>query len=77
MDKCPLCGGRKADGKTTFTVDFGEGVVVVRNVPAIICEQCGEEWLDDETASRLEEVTNKAKEKHTEIEMVPYDKVAS
>ncbi len=77
MVKCPLCGGRKVDGKTTFTVDFGEGFVVVRNVPATICEQCGEEWLDDRTAKKLEKITTTARENHTELEMIPYEKIAS
>ncbi len=31
---CPICGGSKVKGTTTFTVDLGFGVVVVRNVPA-------------------------------------------
>ncbi|MDR4509847.1 MAG: YgiT-type zinc finger protein [Candidatus Brocadiaceae bacterium] len=34
---CPLCGGKKQAGKTTFTVDLGFGVVVVREVPATVC----------------------------------------
>jgi len=38
-DKCPLCGGAKKEGKTTFTVDLGFGVVVVRDVPATVCSQ--------------------------------------
>jgi len=28
--KCPLCGGTKKKGKTTFTADLGFGIVVVR-----------------------------------------------
>ena len=51
---CPICGGNKVKGTTTFTVDLGFGVVVVRNVPAMICEQCGEEWIGSETALKLE-----------------------
>ncbi|WP_340103296.1 type II toxin-antitoxin system MqsA family antitoxin [Rhodohalobacter sp. 8-1] len=39
----PSCGGRTEKGETTFTVDFGSGVVVIRNVPATICSQCGME----------------------------------
>ncbi|MFO7980559.1 MAG: type II toxin-antitoxin system MqsA family antitoxin, partial [Candidatus Aminicenantes bacterium] len=37
---CPSCGGGLEKGETTFTVDFGSGVVVIRNVPATICTQC-------------------------------------
>ena len=39
---CPLCGGEKSHGKTTFAVDFGSGVVVVRDVPALVCNLCGD-----------------------------------
>ena len=37
VNRCPLCGGTKKSGKTTFTADMGFGVVVVRGVPATIC----------------------------------------
>lgn len=77
MDSCPTCGGTKKTGSTTFTVDFGEGVVVVRDVPATICDQCGEEWLDDETSRRLETIVDDARAKNAEFELVPYKKIAS
>jgi YgiT-type zinc finger domain-containing protein len=35
-------------GKTTFTVDLGFGVVVVRDVPATVCSQCGADWISDD-----------------------------
>ena len=35
-DQCPLCGGQKTPGTTTFTADLGSGVVVVRRVRAAI-----------------------------------------
>ena len=67
---CPLCGGRKAAGRTTYTVDLGFGVVVVRNVPAMRCMQCGEEWIDNATSAELERITNEAKAKRHEVEVV-------
>ena len=51
---CPLCKGTKKPGKATFTVETGEGVVVVRNVPAKICDLCGEEWIATNAAKVLE-----------------------
>ncbi|MDQ6631262.1 MAG: type II toxin-antitoxin system MqsA family antitoxin [Verrucomicrobiota bacterium] len=60
-NQCPLCGGNKAIGETTFTADLGSGVVVVRRVRATVCSQCGEEWIDDATARRLEQVVNEAR----------------
>ena len=67
---CPLCGGQKRVGTTTFSVDNGESLVVVRTVPATICEQCGEEWIDNETAQALERIVVEAQAKHTQVEIV-------
>jgi YgiT-type zinc finger domain-containing protein len=71
-DQCPLCGGNKTSGETTFTADLGSGVVVVRRVRATICSQCGEEWIDDATARRLEEVVNAARAQHREVEVIAF-----
>jgi YgiT-type zinc finger domain-containing protein len=67
---CPLCGGRKKEGYTTYSADLGVGVIVVRHVPATICEQCGEAWIDPKTAQRLETVSNEARSKKTQVEVV-------
>ena len=71
-DPCPLCGGNKMPGETTFTADLGSGVVVVRRVPATVCPQCGEEWIDDVVASRLEQVVNEARLQHREVEVTAF-----
>ncbi len=66
---CPLCGGEKKAGKTTFTADLGFGVVVVRNVPATVCVQCGADWIQDSIAARLEEIVNDARKKQLTVEV--------
>lgn len=68
-EKCPLCGGTKTAGKTTFTVDLGFGVVVVRDVPATVCSQCGADWITDSISAKLEEIVNDAKKKHHTVEV--------
>ena len=68
--RCPLCGGRKKPGITTYSVDLGTGVIVVRRVPATICDQCGEEWIDSETARKLEELTEEARRKGRQVEIL-------
>ena len=64
---CAICGGEKVDSTTSFTVDFNNGVVVVRDVPAKVCMQCGEEWISDEIASKLEGIVSVAKKQNQEI----------
>ncbi len=66
---CPLCGGDKTQGKTTFTVDLGFGVVVVRDVPATVCSQCGADWISDAIAAQLEGIVEDARKKHHMVEV--------
>ncbi|MBF0490904.1 MAG: type II toxin-antitoxin system MqsA family antitoxin [Candidatus Omnitrophica bacterium] len=71
-DNCPLCGGKKQLGKTNFTVSLGEGILVVRDVPALVCGQCGEDWIEDKTALRLEKIADEARKKHLQIEVAAF-----
>ncbi len=68
--QCPLCSGNVKFGTTTFTVDLTTGVIVVRDVPAWVCTQCGEDWIDDPTAIKLENIAKRAKSQNTQLEMV-------
>ncbi len=52
--------------------DLGSGVVVVRRVQATVCSQCGEEWIDDATARRLEQVVNEARSGRREVEITAF-----
>lgn len=69
-DSCPLCGGKKKLGTTTFTADLGFGVVVVRNVPATVCSQCGEDWIADAVADRIETLVEDARKKRLQVEVM-------
>lgn len=60
---------RKKSGKTTFTVDLGFGVVVVREVPATVCSQCGADWIDDAISEKLEKIVDDARQKHNQVEV--------
>ncbi|MBK9335523.1 MAG: type II toxin-antitoxin system MqsA family antitoxin [Lewinellaceae bacterium] len=67
---CPLCNGQVKPGTTTFSLDLESGVIVVRQVPAHICRQCGEEWLDDEQAAKLEKIVARARHEKVQLEIV-------
>jgi YgiT-type zinc finger domain-containing protein len=67
---CPIChGGHKQPGHTNFTVDLGFGVVVVRDVPAQVCDLCGTDWLEDNVAEKLELIVEQARSKHRMVEV--------
>ena len=74
---CPLCGGEKQPGTTTFTVDLRFGVVVVRDVPALVCTQCADTWIDDPVAGMLEDIVADARRKHALVEVTQWQPVAA
>jgi uncharacterized Zn ribbon protein len=43
--------------------------VVVRDVKATICAQCGEEWVDTTTPQQLEAIVSDAREKRLQVEV--------
>jgi len=59
--KCPYCKTDLKNGRTvlTFQMDANR-IVVVRDVPALICEQCGEESIDIEVSKIVERQIEKA-----------------
>ncbi|MCX6067524.1 MAG: type II toxin-antitoxin system MqsA family antitoxin [Chloroflexi bacterium] len=40
-------------GLTTVTLERGELSLVLKNVPALVCPECGEAYADEATAARL------------------------
>ena len=68
--KCAICGGVGRSGKTTLSVDTGDRVIVLRKVPATICAQCGEEWLSDAVAEKVERVVSRSKKDHAQFEVL-------
>mgnify|MGYP001294257515 CR=1 FL=1 len=76
-DRCPLCGGHRKAGTTTFSVDLTFGVVVVRDVPALVCTQCGDAWIDDAIAARLESLVADARTRQTVVEVVQWAAIAA
>lgn len=77
MKTCLLCKGSIVNGVSTFTVDLGFGVVVVRDVPATVCSQCGEEWLSDSTAVKLENIVETARKKHVTVEVARWSEAVA
>lgn len=76
LGRCPLCGGDKQPGTTTFAVDLKFGVVVVREVPALICTLCADAWIDDLVAAKLESIVADARRKKALVEVTQWHQVA-
>lgn len=73
---CPSCGGEQRPGRTTFTVDFGTLFFAVRDVPALVCDQCGAEWFSPSTVRELNRLAEEAKEKGSQVEILTAGRLA-
>lgn len=76
MTTCFLCKGKMEDQLTTFMVDLGNCIVIVRNVLSQVCKQCGEISYTDEVAEQLETIVNNVRSSMTEIAVVNYHPAA-
>ena len=75
---CPTCGsGSLGSGVTVFAADVDGTLVVVRNVPASVCDACGEAYVDDGVSEELETTINDARGRGTESLIRQYQPLAS
>ena len=51
---CAICRiGDTHPGQTTVTLERAQTTLVVRSVPAAVCGNCGEEYVDEQTSIGL------------------------
>lgn len=59
--KCPICrAGETEPGAATVTLERNGLTLVVRGVPARVCENCGEEYVGEAEAAYLLTVAEEA-----------------
>ncbi|MFH1075563.1 MAG: type II toxin-antitoxin system MqsA family antitoxin [Pseudomonadota bacterium] len=69
---CIMCKGELTKGKVNFPVDRPPNFLLIKDVPAMVCEQCGEYFIDDGTAERIEEIVQRVKSSAVEIEVLRF-----
>ena len=71
--KCVICKmGETSPGAVTVTLERGETTVLIKNVPADICENCGEYYLTEETSERILKQAESAVSNNAEVEILRY-----
>lgn len=56
MKRCPLCGGTLVAKKVTHPQEYEGKIVILQNVPAEVCLQCGEVLLRPDVLQRVQEL---------------------
>ena len=71
--KCAICKhGETQPGRVTVVLERNETTLLFKNVPADICENCGEEYVSSEVNSKLLQMANEAAKKGVDLEMLRY-----
>ena len=52
---CSVCGARLQHKRITYTQTTGDMVYIVEDVPALVCGQCGEIYLEPATVDAIQE----------------------
>ena len=70
---CMICKhGKTEPGLTTVTLTRGNTTVVFRDVPAQICDNCGEEYVDEEITARLLAIAEEAARSGVQVDVRDY-----
>ena len=73
---CVMCKGKLIEGKVNHIVDINGHIIIIKNVPANICTQCGEYYIDNNTALILEELIDRVLISDTEVMIINYPSAA-
>jgi YgiT-type zinc finger domain-containing protein len=68
--ECVICkNGNTFEGITTVTLEKDNSVVIIKDVPAYICDNCGHYYLSEEFAGKVLTIAQETVRKGIEIEV--------
>jgi len=71
--KCIICKQAETQpGITTVTLERGDLLMVVKGVPARVCPNCGEEYVDEQVAARLLKTAEETAQAGAQVDVREY-----
>ncbi len=75
--ECVICkNGSTKKGLVTVTLEKSGSIIAIKEVPAQICQNCGEYYLDAEMTTKVLKRAEIAVKNGAEIEVIKMEKVA-
>ena len=68
--KCFLCKGTMITATTTYMTTYNNCYIIIKNVPCLKCDQCGEDYISGVTMLKIESIIERLKIMLTEIAVV-------
>ena len=70
---CVVCKhGETRPGEVTVTLQRGDTTVILKQVPAEVCENCGEHYLSDEVTGQVMKKAEAAVKSGVEVEILRF-----
>jgi YgiT-type zinc finger domain-containing protein len=70
---CVICkNGETSNGRTTVTLERRQTVLVIRGVPAQVCRNCGEAYVDETVTADLLKVAEEAVRAGIQVDVREY-----
>jgi len=66
--KCYFCGGKVKEEQVAVDFWWGEKLVIIKDVPAKVCQQCGEKFFSAGVYKEMESLVQRPKK--------PFDRVS-
>jgi YgiT-type zinc finger domain-containing protein len=71
--RCVLCRhGDTEPGKVTVTLQRGETTVIIKGVPAQVCDNCEEYYLEEEITDQVLAMAEDAARRNVEVEILRF-----
>ena len=71
--KCVICKQANTQpGFATVTLERGGLTLVVKHVPAQVCSNCGEEYVDEQAAAQLVELAERSERFGVQVDVREY-----
>jgi uncharacterized Zn ribbon protein len=59
---CSQCGTALMEAPILYEVIIGEELFQIEDVPALVCRECGEEWIEQEVRDNIERMIQEGAE---------------
>ena len=75
--KCVICKhGETTLGVTTVTLEKGSSTIIFKDVPAQVCDNCGEKYIDEKVTKELLKKANELVQNGTVVDIRKFQSAA-
>lgn len=76
--ECFTCkGGHINEEEKTFVANLNTCVIIVKNVPSLVCSQCGEVYYTNDVMKQLERIVDTMEKVVQDVAIFEYSKVVA